>query len=70
MNRYYDFLRDQAHVERLQEKLIKADSTEAQKIQSEIDYYAKTYNRFVKEATSYRDYVIKYKKDVDAIISK
>ena len=70
MNRYYDFLRDQAHVERLQEKLIKADSTEAQKIQSEIDYYAKTYNRFVKEATSYRDYVIKYKKDEDAIISK
>ncbi len=70
MNRYYDFLRDQAHVERLQEKLAKADSTEAQKIQSEIDYYAKSYNRFVKEARSYRDYVLKYKKDVDAIVSK
>jgi hypothetical protein len=70
MERYYDFLRDQAHVERLQEKLASADPTEAAKIESEINYYAKSYDRFVKEATSYRDYVLKYTKDVDAIVSK
>jgi len=70
MNRYYDFLRDQAHVERLQEKLAKADPTDAAKIESEINYYAKSYDRFVKEARSYRDYVLKYTKDVDAIVSK
>jgi hypothetical protein len=70
MNRYYDFLRDQARVEKLQLELAKADPTDAAKLQGEIDYYAKSYDRFVKEARSYRDYVLKYTKDVDAIVSK
>jgi hypothetical protein len=70
MNRYYDFLRDQARVEKLQLELSKADGTDAAKLQGEIDYYAKSYDRFVKEARSYRDYVLKYTKDVDAIVSK
>jgi hypothetical protein len=54
----------------LTEKLEKASDSEAQRIQGEINYYEKSYNRFKQTATSYREQILKYKKDVDVIISK
>jgi len=70
MESYYEFLSNQAHVEELTEKLEKASDSEAQRIQGEINYYEKSYNRFKQTATSYREQILKYKKDVDVIISK
>ena len=70
MEAYYEFLANQAHVEELTEKLEKASDSEAQRIQGEINYYEKSYKRFKQTATSYREQILKYKKDVDVIISK
>ncbi len=70
MESYYEFLSNQAHVEELTEELEKASESEVQKIKGEINYYEKAYTRFKQTATSYREQILKYKKDVDVIISK
>ena len=68
MRAYAEYLRDQSHAEKLQKEMeTEKDEQKKARLQSEINYYAKTYDKFVKQAISYRDDLNQSIKKVKAI---
>ena len=68
MREYDNYLRDQSYVEKATKQLKdEKDETKKARLQSEIDYYAKSYERFVKRAITYRDDLNQTLKKVQAI---
>lgn len=75
MREWNDYLRDAAKLEQDQKNYdeeVKKDpeSKNASRLLAEIEYYGKSYDRFVSKIIQYRDTIRKYSKDVDTITSK
>ena len=68
MREYNDYLRDAVEIEKLQEELSnEKDETKKVKLQSHIDYYGNSYERFVKKAIQSRNDVKMVVKQVEAL---
>ena len=66
---YKDAMMDLARSQKYAEKLADADDQEKIRIQAEIDYYGKSWDRYVKKAAVSRDEILRFQKDVEKLVS-